>query len=230
VSGVHVEVNALSRVFHKGGKVVDVLRDVNLSLQPGERVALVGPSGSGKSTFMYQLGLLDHPTSGSIAFDGEVVTRGAEAQRGRIRNQRIGFVFQSHNLLPDQSALANVALPVKLAGGSAAVAADRAFALLTAVGLGHRLTHQPGELSGGEQQRVAIARALVMGPGLVLADEPTGNLDPLTADTVFDLFLRLSEQLGSTLVVVTHSMEIASRFGRVLRVVDGHVVESGAGR
>lgn len=218
---MHVEVEQLTRTHRKGDSTVEVLRGVDMTLQPGERIAIVGPSGSGKSTFLHAVGLLDQPTAGVIRFDGRDTRAMADDERARIRNRRIGFVFQSHHLLPEHTALGNVMVPVRLAGGSDGVAEDRASALLHAVGLGHRLTHRPGELSGGEQQRVAIARALVMGPELVLADEPTGNLDQKTAGSVFELLLRLNDQLGSTLVVVTHSRSLADRFPRRVLLDDG---------
>jgi lipoprotein-releasing system ATP-binding protein len=225
MSGVAVEVTGLSRVYRSGAEQVAVLREVELRLEPGERVALVGPSGSGKSTLMHLLGLLDRPDQGAIKFDGREVTTLADLERDRLRNRAVGFVFQAHHLLPELDALGNVMVPVRLAGGAPRVAEARARAFLEAVGMSHRLTHRPGELSGGEQQRVAIARALVMGPGLVLADEPTGNLDPSTAAGVFHLLLELNRQLGSTLLVVTHSAELASRFPRRLQVVEGRLVE-----
>ncbi len=224
-AGVRVEVSGLSKLYRKGGNEIRVLTGVDIVLEPGERVAVVGPSGSGKSTFMHLLGLLDRPTTGTIKLGGRDVARMADVERDRMRNARVGFVFQAHNLLPEQTALGNTMMPVRLSGSPVHVARARAKALLTAVGLGHRLHHKPGELSGGEQQRVAIARALVMAPGLVLADEPTGNLDPGTADGVFDIFLRLNQQLGSTLLVVTHSLELAARFPRVLRVDQGRLIE-----
>jgi lipoprotein-releasing system ATP-binding protein len=226
MGGVDVRVRGLCRRHQKGQNTIDVLRDVDLDLAPGERVAIVGPSGSGKSTFLQTIGLLDAPTSGSVHLDGEDVFRLGQTKRATIRNRKVGFVFQSHNLLPEHTALGNVMIPVWLGGGSVAVAEARAKALLAAVGLGHRLHHRPGELSGGEQQRVALARALVMGPGLVLADEPTGNLDPNTALGVFDLMLQLNTQLGSTMVVVTHSMELAARFPRRLVVDSGRFREA----
>jgi lipoprotein-releasing system ATP-binding protein len=204
---------------------IDVLRDIDLSLQPGERVAVVGPSGSGKSTFLHLVGLLDRPTAGTVTIDGELTGRLGEGQLARVRNRRIGFVFQAHHLLPEHTALGNVMMPVRLAGGPRDVAQVRAEALLAAVGLEHRMTHRPGELSGGEQQRVALARALVLAPGLVLADEPTGNLDPHTARGVLDLLVDLNAQLGSTLVVVTHSREFAELFPRRLSLDEGRFTE-----
>ena len=209
---MQVQIEGLRRVHRKGAELIEVLRGVDMELAPGARVAIVGPSGSGKSTFLHAIGLLDRPTAGVIRFDGIDTSKMTDEKRARIRNRRVGYVFQAHNLLPEHSALGNVMIPVRLAGGNSQVAESRARVLLDAVGLAGRMTHRPGELSGGEQQRVALARALVMGPELVLADEPTGNLDPDTASGVFDVLLDLNSQLGSTLVVVTHSRELANRF------------------
>jgi lipoprotein-releasing system ATP-binding protein len=219
--GVHVVIRALSKHYLKGGRRVEVLSNVDLEMRPGEKVAIVGASGSGKSTFLHMLGLLDGPTAGDVLLDGRSVRTMSGGAKSEVRNRRIGFVFQSHHLLPEHSALGNVTVPLRLAGMRPRPAEERAAALLRAVGLHDRSTHRPGELSGGEQQRVALARALVMGPGLVLADEPTGNLDPATAAGVFDLMIQLNEQLGSTLVVVTHSRELAARFPRRLLLADG---------
>jgi lipoprotein-releasing system ATP-binding protein len=226
MTGVAVNVVGVSKTYQKGGEEIRVLQDVNLSLQPGEQVAIIGPSGSGKSSFLHMLGLLDRASAGKVLLDGVDVDSLPGGVRDQLRNRKIGFVFQSHNLLPEHDALGNVMVPVRLGGGTVATARARAEALLGAVGLGHRLTHKPGELSGGEQQRVALARALVMGPGLILADEPTGNLDPVTAGGVFHLLLDLHRQLGSTLVVVTHSHEIAARFPRRLLLRDGRFEEA----
>lgn len=226
MSGIKVQVSGLTKTYVKGGASITVLDDVDVSMNAGDVVAVVGPSGSGKSSFLHVMGMLDQPTLGTVHLDGVNVFAQPERKRDRLRNRRVGFVFQSHNLLTEHTALSNVAVPVRMAGAKTAVAEGRAAALLKAVGLGHRLTHQPGELSGGEQQRVALARALVMGPGLILADEPTGNLDPRTAAGVFDLMLQLNAQLGSTLIVVTHSMELARRFPRRLRLHEGRFHEA----
>jgi lipoprotein-releasing system ATP-binding protein len=226
MSGVHVELEGLVKVYQKGDQRIDVLSGIDLTLEPGERVAVFGPSGSGKSTFLHLLGMLDHPTAGLIRLGGVDVNRQPESVRDRLRNRSVGFVFQAHNLLTEHTALRNVMVPCRLAGATVQVAQGRAAAVLRAVGLAKRLSHKPGELSGGEQQRVALARALVMGPGLVLADEPTGNLDPGTADGVFDLMLKLNTQLGSTLVVVTHSRALASRFPRKLLLDRGRFEEA----
>jgi lipoprotein-releasing system ATP-binding protein len=212
--GIRIELQQLSKSYRKAGHDIRVLREVDLVFEPGERVAVLGPSGAGKSTFLHLLGMLDRPSHGKVLFGGEDVATLPLAHRDRLRNRSVGFVFQAHHLLPEHTALANVMIPLRLAGAPVALARDRAAAMLRVVGLGERLAHQPGELSGGEQQRVALARALVMGPRLVLADEPTGNLDPQTAVGVFDLMMQLNRELGSTLVVVTHSRELADRFPR----------------
>jgi ABC-type lipoprotein export system ATPase subunit len=223
--GRTVKVEGLSRTFQKGGKSIEVLKEVSIELAPGDQVSIVGPSGCGKSTFLQILGTLDRPTTGKVWMDGRDVFELPRREIDHLRNSFIGFVFQFHHLLPDQSALGNVALPMIIQGHTVAEAQRAAKTRLDRVGLSHRLNHVPGELSGGEQQRVAIARALVMNPGLLLADEPTGNLDPNTAKGVFELLLELHAESGSTLVVVTHSHELAARFPRRLQVADGLLVE-----
>lgn len=223
-----ITVEGLEKSFDKGGNRVDVLRGVDISLAPGDRVAIVGQSGSGKSTFLHILGTLDRPTAGRIAFGGRDVFQRSDAALDALRNREIGFVFQFHHLLPDHDAMHNVMLPAIIGGVPTEQARARARRLLERVGLGHRLTHRPGELSGGEQQRVAIARALVRRPSLVLADEPTGNLDPATAGQVFDMLVELNADSGATMVVVTHSIELAARFPRTLQVVDGRLEEFAA--
>lgn len=225
MTGVRVELEGLAKAYRKGGEEIAVLRGVDLVLEPGDRVAIVGPSGVGKSTFLHLLGMLDRPTRGTVRLDGRDIDRLPAHARDRLRNRSVGFVFQAHHLLPEHDALGNVMMPCRLAGTPVDTAKARALALLAAVGLSGRIVHKPGELSGGEQQRVALARALVMGPGLVLADEPTGNLDPATAGGVFDLMLKLNRQLGSTLVVVTHSRELAERFPRRLLLENGRFRE-----
>jgi lipoprotein-releasing system ATP-binding protein len=224
--GLSVSVKGLNKTYRAGEGAVDVLRGVTFDLAAGECVSLMGPSGCGKSTLLHLLGMLDRPTTGSVYLDDYQVSHLPERLLGRFRNQHVGFVFQAHHLLPEHTALGNVMIPVRLGGGSVPVARARATALLDAVGLYSRRDHRPGELSGGEQQRVALARALVMGPELILADEPTGNLDPQTADGVFELMLRLNEELGSTLVVVTHSADLARRFARTLVFRDGVFVDA----
>ncbi len=225
-----IVVQGLVRTFRKGSEELRVLRGIDLVLRRGERVAIQGESGSGKSTFLHVLGTLDRPTAGRIWMGGVDVFARPPAELDALRNRFIGFVFQFHHLLPDQDALHNVMIPALIAGQPGPEAARRARALLERVGLGGRLHHRPGELSGGEQQRVAIARALVREPALILADEPTGNLDPSLAADVLDLLIELNEETGSTLVVVTHSAELARRFPRRLLLRDGRFVEVGEER
>ncbi len=225
MAGLDVQIEELTKEYRKGGQRLDVLRGVTVHLAAGERVAIQGRSGSGKSTLLHILGTLDQPTSGKIRFSGRDVFARPAAEIDALRNREVGFVFQFHHLLPDQDALHNVAIPALISGMSMREARARAGDLLERVGLGKRLTHRPGELSGGEQQRVAIARALIQRPGLLLADEPTGNLDPGTAEEVLDLLLGLNSELGTTLVVVTHSAELAGRFPRRMQLVHGHLQE-----
>lgn len=223
--GASVEIRQLSKRFQKGGQVIEVLRDADLRVEPGECVSLIGQSGSGKSTFLHLLGGLEPPDRGEVRVDEVALARLSDSERDRFRNQKLAFIFQFHHLLQDHSALDNVAMPGLIARWSRAAARARAAELLTQVGLQGRATHRPGELSGGEQQRVAIARALMMTPGLILADEPTGNLDPATASEVMDVLLSLNQKQGTTLIVVTHSLELASRFPRCLRLKGGQFVE-----
>ncbi len=224
--GVEIKVQGVSRHFVKGGARIEVLRGVDLVLAAGDSAAIVGQSGSGKSTFLHLLGGLEPPTEGTVMVDGASLYARSTDSLDRFRNGTVGFIFQFHHLLPDHSALDNVAIPALVARVPRIEARARAHEALVAVGMSHRLGHKPGELSGGEQQRVAIARALLMKPGLILADEPTGNLDPHTAGEVMSVLLELNQAHGSTLVVVTHSVELASRFPRVLRVNDGRFVEA----
>jgi lipoprotein-releasing system ATP-binding protein len=223
--GIALRTQGLHKRFHKGGQTINVLRGVDLEIGPGERVAVLGPSGSGKSTFLHVVGTLDRPSEGRVFFDEQDAFAGGSRAVDARRNRSIGFVFQFHHLLSDQTAVWNVAMPAIIAGEEPDKARDLALEALARMDLQDRLGHKPGELSGGEQQRVAIARAMVMKPGLLLADEPTGNLDPRTAAVVFDQLLSLHERVGSTLVVVTHSRELAARFPRRLRLVDGCFVE-----
>lgn len=216
-----VSLRDLKRSFEQGGQRIDVLRGVNLDIMPGEIVALLGPSGSGKSTMLQAVGLLEGGFEGSIAIAGEQAEKLASDQRTRIRREHLGFVYQFHHLLPDFNATENVVMPQMVAGTDAATSHERAESLLASLGLGHRLTHRPSQLSGGEQQRVAVARALANQPTLVLADEPTGNLDEATADTVLSQFLELVRGEGSAALVATHNERLASRMDRVVRLHDG---------
>ena len=223
-TGFSVEVHGLRRTFVKGGQRIEVLRGAEMSVKPGEAVALVGQSGSGKSTYLHMLAALEPATEGEIRVDGRALSGRGRAELDGYRNRDVGLVFQFHHLLPDQTALANVAMPALIARLSVKEAEARATELLVRVGLERRLTHRPGELSGGEQQRVAIARALIMHPKLILADEPTGNLDPQTAGEVLGVLQEIQRERGVTMIVVTHALELANRFDRVLRLVDGRFV------
>ncbi len=204
----------------RGGRL-EVLKGVSFTVSRGEVVAIVGESGTGKSTLLHLIGTLDRPDGGSIRFEGRDIFRKRDARLAAFRNASIGFVFQFHHLLPEFTALENVAMPALIGGAGMAAACERAQELLNQLGLSDRAQHRPSELSGGEQQRVAVARALVNGPGLVLADEPTGNLDARTADTLHREILRLSRTVGQTFIVVTHNPSLASLCDRVLRLEDG---------
>jgi len=219
-------VQGLTKVFPHGGQRLEILRDINLTLGPGEAVAVVGASGVGKSTLLHILGTLDLPTSGRLLFDGTDLTRLSPSALADFRNRRIGFVFQFHHLLPEFTALENTMMPALIQGISHADATRRARSILDRVGLSHRLTHRPGELSGGEQQRVALARALILEPELLLADEPTGNLDTKTGDEIHELFFSLNRERGTTMLVVTHNPELAKRMPRVVHMVDGTIVDA----
>src|SRR3954464_14463974 len=210
--------------MHNGG-AVEVLTDVELSLSPGDMVAVVGASGVGKSTLLQILGTLDLPTSGSITFDGEELTTMGAARLAEFRNRRIGFVFQFHHLLPEFTAVENVMMPALIQNTPINAARAKARDILGRVGLSHRLTHRPSELSGGEQQRGARARAMVLEPSLLLADEPTGNLDRQTGESIHQLFVELNQERGSTLLVVTHNEYLANLMPRRLRMVDGGQLE-----
>jgi lipoprotein-releasing system ATP-binding protein len=213
----------LARSFTQGGETIQVLRGIDLNVQPGEIVALLGPSGSGKSTLLQAVGLLEGGFEGSIRIAGAEAARLDSHGRTVVRRDRLGFVYQFHHLLPDFDATENVVLPQLVRGVPRADAHTRAAALLSALGLGHRLTHRPAQLSGGEQQRVAVARALANRPALVLADEPTGNLDEHTADVVLAEFLRLVREEGSAALVATHNERLASRMDRVVRLHEGRL-------
>ncbi len=215
----------IARTFGKGSTKLQVLKDINLDIHAGEIVALVGPSGSGKSTLLHIAGLLDTPTSGAIEIAGQNASQMNDTGRTKLRMNTIGFVYQSHLLLPDFNALENVMMPQLIAGVKEKQAEVHAKDLLKEVGLSHRLTHRAGQLSGGEQQRVAIARALANSPALLLADEPTGNLDPKTADEVFDVFMQIVRQTGLSALLATHNPELAQKMDRRICVVDGKIQE-----
>jgi lipoprotein-releasing system ATP-binding protein len=223
VPGPLIRIAGVNKSFISGPGRVDVLHDVNLDISRGERVAIVGPSGAGKTTLMHILGGLDRPSTGTVHFSGEEIFSFKGQMLDEFRNRTIGFVFQFNQLLPEFTALENVMMPALIARLSKEEALTRATALLNEVGLSHRLRHKPGELSGGEQQRTAIARALIMNPPLLLADEPSGNLDSVTSGEILALLDGLHQARNLTMVIVTHSDTLANRLDRIVRVIDGRI-------
>jgi len=227
MSDIVIETHNLCKVYKMGSVEVNALCGVSLNVMRGEVVSIMGPSGSGKSTLMNLLGCLDRPTSGEYYLDGELVSNLNDDQLAEIRNRKVGFVFQSFNLLPRMTALANVELPLRYAGYRNG-RTEQARAALEAVGLADRIHHRPTELSGGQQQRVAIARALVNNPAILMADEPTGNLDSKSGKEIMELILKLNQERGTTVIIVTHDPNIAAQTQRVIRLRDGALVEDGA--
>ena len=226
--GVALRLERVTRDYVQGTSTLEVFGDVSFDLRPGELVALVGPSGSGKSSLLHIAGLLEAPTSGEVLIEGAPASRLPDIERTRLRRERIGFVYQAHHLLPEFSALENVLLPQLIAGRARTLAQSTATRLLTMVGLQQRLSHRPGELSGGEQQRVAIARALANAPKILLADEPTGNLDPATAGGVFEILIAMVRAEGLAALVATHNYDLAKKMDRSVLLDRGKLVESPA--
>ena len=223
-----LSLDGVVRQFGRGHTQLQVLKGADLTISSGEIVALVGPSGSGKSTLLQIAGLLEHADGGEVYISGEASSKLGDDRRTELRRKHLGFVYQYHHLLPEFSALENIAIPQIIAGLGKTVAKERAHQLLETLGLEARATHRPAELSGGEQQRVAIGRALANAPDLLLADEPTGNLDPETANEVFNMLLSLTRQVGLTALIATHNPELAARMDRIVRLEDGHLIEASA--
>lgn len=224
MSNVLLKTSGLQRVYRQGGESLTILHDADIEIRAGEIVALVGPSGSGKSTLLQMAGLLDRPTSGTITIAGQDAVTNDDERRTALRRQYLGFVYQFHYLLPEFTALENVVIPQMIAGKKKSEAEERAVELLTHLKLDHRLSHRPARLSGGEQQRVAIARALANGPKLLLADEPTGNLDPETSNGVFDMLTDLVRSTGVGALIATHNMDLAERMDRILELKAGRII------
>ncbi len=225
MNDIVIECQHMTQYFDDGTSRVEIFQDLNLQVKSGQRLAIVGASGSGKSTLLYMMGGLDKIKAGKLILDGQDVSRLNAKKLGVLRNKTLGFVYQFHHLLQEFTALENVAMPLLIRGDSTAQAKEQAAYILDQVGLGHRLKHKPGELSGGERQRAAIARALVTNPKCLLADEPTGNLDNTTARQVYDLLIKLNEEMNTSLVLVTHDEKLAARMDQVLLLSDGALTE-----
>ncbi|WP_366656264.1 ABC transporter ATP-binding protein [Fodinicurvata sp. EGI_FJ10296] len=224
---IRLRLKGITRSFREGGNTLDILKGIDLSIRAGEMVALVGPSGAGKSTLLQIAGLLERPTTGTVDIDGQPCNDLSDKKRTTLRRRFVGFVYQFHHLLPEFTAAENIVLPQMIAGVRRPAAKKKALELLDSVGLRDRSDHRPGQLSGGEQQRVAIARALANDPGVVLADEPTGNLDEGTGDRVFDMLAQLVHETGVAAIVATHNMALADRMDRVVEIRSGHLSERG---
>lgn len=218
-----ISTQQLAKSFSDGDLQTHVLDNISLTVNKGDRVAIVGSSGSGKSTLLHIMGGLDSPTAGHVLVNGQDIHAMRSKAASKLRNQQLGFVYQFHHLLPEFTAVENVAMPLVIGGMTPKAAQEKSQALLEKVGLGHRLLHKPSELSGGERQRAALARALITEPACLLADEPTGNLDHRTAQSIFDLILKLNEDLGTALVIVTHDTELAGKMDRVMTLMDGQL-------
>lgn len=223
-----ISASGLTKTFTEVQEPINVLDNVDMRIPAGSRIAVIGASGSGKSTLLHLLGGLDVPTSGTVCIAGQDVTRLSDAARGKLRNEKLGFIYQFHHLLPELTTVENVAMPLFIRRGSNSEAVRQARELLERVGLGARLAHKPGELSGGERQRAAVARALVTRPAAILADEPTGNLDHRTAASVFDLMLELNAEQNTSLVMVTHDRELAGQMDQIWTLTDGHLIQANA--
>ncbi len=214
----------ISKTFQEGSLAVKVLSDVDLTVEQGELVSIVGTSGSGKTTLLHILGGLSEPTTGTVLIEDQDINRLSQKARGNLRNQKLGFVYQFHHLLGEFTAQENVAMPLLIRRTDSAAAMNQAAEILDRVGLGSRLGHKPGELSGGERQRAALARAMVAKPRCIMADEPTGNLDSITAGSIHELLVELNEEFGTSLIVVTHDLKLAERMGRIISIENGHIV------
>ena len=225
-----LQLKNIKRTFHQAGETLEVIQDANLILYPGEIVALIGPSGAGKSTLLQTTGLLEHAQGGEILIEGRDCAKLNDEDRTLVRRQKLGFVYQFHHLLPEFSALENVVIPQMINGKTQREAEGRARELLESVGLGHRLTHRPARLSGGEQQRVAIVRALANGPAILLADEPTGNLDEKTADSVFQTLIQLVRGQNLAALIATHNNDLAAKMDRIVTLHNGGLLEVSKGR
>lgn len=225
MSDIIIDCQNLDQYFDDGNGRVDIFQNINLQIRKGERLAIVGASGSGKSTLLYMMGGLDIIKAGKLFIDGQDISKLNAKKLGQLRNKTLGFVYQFHHLLPEFTALENVAMPLLIRGDSTSQAREKAAYLLEQVGLSHRVTHKPGELSGGERQRAAIARALVTNPKCLLADEPTGNLDNTTARQVYDLLIKLNEEMNISLVLVTHDEKLAASMDKVLLLSDGNLAD-----